>query len=210
MKLSASPFVVTVWMPTMFILGVYLFFHGMAPEYWLIALPLVLVVFFMTTLAEVHDQGHQIRVKLLWHSMDVPKQEVVGIAQSFVKGVGVLRLRRFVFPWGRIYFVIDWSRIGVVRPGPENERSDAEAKPYHLARAVLDSILMAISGFIAARAMRVVPNLGLETSTMRIGAFTLAGALCVVFAMARTRSPSFANVLLFVATFIAGLALWWV
>jgi hypothetical protein len=39
-------------------------------------------------------------------------------------------------------------------------------------------------------------------------AFTLAGLLCVVFALARTRKPSFANVVLFAATGIVGFIRW--
>ena len=103
MKFSASPFVVRVWMPIMLGVGVFLFFHGMAPEYWLLALPLFLIVIFMSTLAEIHDEGHRIHVKTLWHSTEVLKEDVASVAQSLLEGVGVLRLRRFVLPWGRIY-----------------------------------------------------------------------------------------------------------
>jgi hypothetical protein len=163
----------------------------------------------MATLAEIQDQGHRIHVRRLWHSIDVPKEDVAGIAQSFVEGVGLMRLRRFVFPWGRIYFVSDWSKFGVVSPRPEEPRIDHEARPYSSVRTIVESLVVAISGFLAARAMRAgVDDFRLETSAMRIGAFTLAGALCVVFAIARTRRPSFANVVLFVATFIGGFSLW--
>jgi len=208
MKLSASPFVVRVWMPMMFFLGVYLFFHGTAPEYWLIALPLLLIAIFMSTLAEIRDQGHRIHVKTLWHSIDVPKEDVAGIAQSLVEGVGVLRLHRFVFPWGRIYFVADWSKFGVVSPERE-DGAEGEAKPDSLARAIVESLVVALSGFLAARAIRSsVHDVRVETFAIRAGACSLALALCVVFAIARTRRPSFANVVLFVAIFVVGLVLW--
>ncbi len=210
MKLSASPFVVRIWMPMLFLVGVYLFFQGTAPEYWLLAFPLVLIVLFMATLAEIHDQGHRIHVRRLWHSIEVPSEEVAGIAQSFLEGVGVLRLRRFVLPWGRIYFVSDWSKLGVrLEPEHEKGRTDAERRPYSWARVTLESLVVAISGFLAARAMRTsIHDVRLEKSAIRIGMLALAGMLCVVFAMTRTRRPSFANVTLFVATFIVGLARW--
>ena len=208
MRLSASPFVVQVWMPIMFILGAYLFFHGMAPEYWLIGVPLLLIPAFMCTLAEVQDQGHRIQVRRLWHSIDVPKEDVATISQSFVEGIGVLRLRRFVPPWGRVYFVTDWSKLGVASPGSETERTNSRATRYSLVRRVLESLVVAISGFVAARAITAgVHDFRLQTSAMRIAAAALVGALCVLFAVARARKPSFANVVLFVATFIAGLAL---
>jgi hypothetical protein len=208
MKLAASPFVVRVWMPMMLILGVCLFFRGAAPEYWLVALPLVLVAVFMSTLAEIQNEGRQIQVRTLWHSTEIPKEDVASIAQSSLEGIGVLRLRRFVLPWGRIYFVSDWSKLGVSL-GHEKECTDAEPRPYSSARVSFESLAVAISGFLAARAMRTgAHDFGLETPAMRIGMFAIAGILCVVFAIARTRRPSFANVTLFVATFMVGLAHW--
>jgi hypothetical protein len=209
MKLSASPFVVRVWMPMMLAVGVFLFFHGMAPEYWLLALPLLLIIIFMSTLAEIQDDGHRILVKTLWNSLAVPRQDVVKTAQSVLDGIGVLQLRRFVLPWGRIYFVADWSKLGVASAGTGEESTGDETKRHPFLRATFESLVVAISGFLAARAMSSgVHVFRIETSTQRMVAFTLAGALCVVFAIARARRPSFANVVLFVATSIAGLVHW--
>lgn len=209
MKLSASPFVVRVWMPILFLVGVYLFFHGMAPKYWLLALPLVLIVLFMATLAEIHDQGHRIHVRRLWHSIDVPREDVAGIAQSLLEGVGVLRLRRFVLPWGRIYFVSDWSKFGVVSTGREGEGTEGEAKPHSFTRAVLETLAVAISGLLASRAIQSsVHHLIVETLALRVGCVIFALTLCVVFAVTRRRWPSFGNIVLFLATVIVGIAIW--
>lgn len=209
MKLSASPFVVRVWMPILFILGVYLFFHDTAPEYWLIVLPLVLIVLFMATLAEVHDQGHRIHVSRLWHSIDIPKEDVAGINQSFVEGIGVMRLRRFVLPWGRIYFVSDWSKFGVVRARSERDGTGGEAEPHSFTRAVIETLVVAVSGFLAGRAIRSrFHGVIVGALTLRVGCVILALMLCVVFAIARRSRPAFANVVLFVATLVVGLALW--
>ncbi len=32
----------------------------------------------------------------------VPKEDVVSIGSSFLSDIGVVRLRHFVFPWGRV------------------------------------------------------------------------------------------------------------
>ena len=91
----------------------------------------------------------------------------------------------------------------------EEGKIDGESKPYSWALSTLESFVVGISGLLAARAMTTaVYDLRLGTSAARIVAFTLAGALCLVFAIARTRRPSFANVVLFVATFVIGLAHW--
>jgi hypothetical protein len=148
MRFSASPFVLRVWLPILFLLGLYLFFHGTAPQYWLLALPPLLLIIFMITLAEIHDEGRRIRVKTLWKSMDVPREEVVSTAQSGFDGIGVLRLHRFVLPRGRIYFVSDWSKLGVVNA--DDQGSIDEPNPYGFVRSALESIAMAVSRFLAA------------------------------------------------------------
>jgi len=207
--MSASPSVVRVWMPLGLGAWVCLFVRGMPLVYWVLALPMLLTVIFMSTLAEVRDDGHRIMVKTLWNSIDVPKEEVMRTTHSFLDGIGVLQLRRFVFPWGRIYFVTDWSKLGVVDAGPGGENARNEARRFPFVRASLETLVVALSGFLAARAMSSSSrDFRIETSPMRMGAYPLAAVLCVVFLIARKRRPSFANVVLFVATFVVGLVHW--
>jgi hypothetical protein len=207
MRLSVSPFVVRVWLPILLFIGLCSLFQGVAFQYWLLALPMLLVIVFMTTLAEVHYEGSRIQVKILWKSMDLPREEIVSTAQSVLDGIGVLRLRRFVPPWGRIYFVSDWSKLGVA---VASDQSTAEKpKPYRLIFSMLGSIAAAISGFFATLAMRPnSPNFRIETFAMRIVAVTLVGLLCLIFGIIRYRYPAFANGVLFVAGSIIGFIHW--
>jgi len=196
-------------MPVMIAAGAWLFFRGMAPQYWLLGLPLLPIISFASTLAEIRDEGHQIRVKRLWGSRDVPKKNVVGTAHSALEGIGALQLKRFVFPWGKIYFVSDWSKLGVASARPRESNTDGDAPPKPSARATLWSLAAAVSGLLAARAMgRSAQGFRIETSLVRVAACILAGALCVVFAISRTRKPSLANVAMFLATFAAGFIRW--
>jgi hypothetical protein len=206
MKLSASPVVVRVWIPISLVVGVCLFFHGMPLVYWLLGLPPLLIAVFISTLAEIQDEDQRIRVKTLWKSMDVPKEQIVRTAQSFLEGIGVLQLQRFVLPWGKIFFIADWSKFGVVIEEDGEEGKSDEAKPYGFVRATLESLAIAASGFFAALGMRSsAHDFRIQTSKMQMLAFALAGVLCIVFAIVRKRNPGFANVTLFVAAWIAGL-----
>ena len=194
-------------MPALLTACVCALFYGMPPLYWLLALPLLLTATFMSTLAEIRDEGRRIRVKRLWSSMDVPKADVVGTARSALEGIGALQLKRFVFPWGKNYFVSAWSKLGVAQP--RESRTDSDAPSPASAGAALWSLAAAVSGFLAARAMGSSPHgFRIETSVVRVAACILAGALCVVFAVSRTRSPSFANVTMFLGTFAVGLIHW--
>jgi hypothetical protein len=181
----------------------------MPPQYWLLALPLLLPVTFMSTLAEIRDEGHRIRVKRLWISTDVPKKDVVGTARSVLDGIGALQLKRFVFPWGKIYYVSDWSKLGVASAQPWETSADGDVPTKSPARAAIWSLAAAVSGFLAGRAMSsTMRNLRIEAPGMRAAACVLALALCAVFAVARTRRPNFASIALYVATCALGLIQW--
>lgn len=208
MKRSASPFLVRVWMPVLLAVGVCLLFGGMPPLYWPLALPFLLVAAFPSTLAEIRNDGHRTLVKTLWNSMYVPNNEIVRTAESVLAGIGTLQLKRFVFPWGKIYFVADWSELGVESAESETHRlrDDTRQRPV---RTALGSLAAAVSGFLAARGMSsVIHNPRVESAAMRVAACILAGTLCLVFAAARSRRPGFANVALFIASLTVGFILW--
>ncbi len=192
--MEMSPSVVRVWMPMIFAAVAYLFLHDMQPVFWLLALPLLPVLLFMVALAEVHDEGQQIYVKRLWKSCRILKNDVLGNNNSFIDGIGVLRLGRFVFPWGHIYFVHDWSN----RPIAENISPIWE---------ILASFLLAISGFVAAQAPDI-RGLRIETLQARIIAFVLAGVLLFLFVVTRRKRQASANFALFAGTYVIGLVRW--
>jgi|SRR5215510_15004565 len=205
MKLVASPCVIRVWMPLGLVAGISLFLDGMAPEYWVLGLPVLLVAIFTSTLADVSDRGHRILVRTVWRSLDIPKNSVVKTAPSFLKGIGVLKLRSYVFPWGRVYFVADWSKFGAA--SPEEPGVGNQSKPS-LWLAWLASLAMGVSGFLMGFGVRSNTRGFRVEPTMRLWAFILVGLLAVVFAFVRTRKPSFANVVLFAATGIIGFVRW--
>jgi hypothetical protein len=73
----------------------------------------------------------------------------------------------------------------------------------------LASILLAVSGFICARAVTAnVEDFRIYTLKSHLIALTIAGALFVIFAVTRTRKAGFANAILFVATWVCGLVRW--
>jgi hypothetical protein len=183
--------VIRVWLPAFFSAGVCLFLSSMEPVYWLLALPLLPMLIFMVALAEVHDEGRQIYVRRLWNSTRIPKEDMLVTDKSFLDGIGVLHLKRFVFPFGRIYFVYEWSDCG-----PEKENSSKWD--------LLASTAIAISGFFGARAV-LFRGFAFEAPHSRILALAFAAALCVSFAVTRRKRLGLANCMLFAAAYIIGL-----
>jgi hypothetical protein len=209
-KSSTPPIVTTLLLPIIFSTWVY-FLFGRPPVYWLLAPPLLLVIVFMTTLAEVHDEGETVRVKRWWHTVHVAKRDVARIGPSFVDGISVVELCHSVFPWGRVYFVDDWSKLGTLAAGHARGDGTSGTNPStrRAVRVILDSLAVAVFGFIMGRGARVgFPQRWIESSSARIEALALAAALCVVFAIAQIRKPGSAPLALAVATWIAGLVHW--
>lgn len=68
-------------------------------------LPFLLAAWFLVTLAIVQVRGGTLRYRRLftWTNLEFP--EVLASGQRW--GLGYVRLKRFVFPWGRLYFVLD-------------------------------------------------------------------------------------------------------
>ncbi|HEY6411106.1 MAG TPA: hypothetical protein VIY29_26915, partial [Ktedonobacteraceae bacterium] len=69
------------------------------------------------------------------------------------------------------------------------------------------SAVLALSGFVAARVVEI-PSFGAAVSQARILAMVFASALLVLFLIVRKRGPSFANLMLFMATYLVGLIRW--
>ena len=205
MNLAGSPYVITVWMPLFMVVSLVLFLYGMPPAYWLLGLPTLPLPIFMSTLADVSDSGHQIVVKRVWHSIEIPKSDVLTTIPSFLEGIGVLKLRRYVFPWGRIYFVRDWSKLGVASPAEYRIDNQRTWSPW---LEWLTSLAMAVSGFMMSSAVRSSIKGFRVEPTVRLWAFILAGLMAVLFAFVRTRKPGFANIVLYMATGIVGFVRW--
>jgi hypothetical protein len=72
----------------------------------LLVFPIVLAVLFLLLLAVVHVRDGKLQYKrfLKWTTIDRNEIVSVGRAGPFI---GYMRLNRFTFPWGRLYFVLD-------------------------------------------------------------------------------------------------------
>ena len=190
-RVSTPKSVIRIWLPAVFCAEACLFLSGMSPDYWLLAVPLVPIVVFMLTLAEVHEEGRQVHIERLWGSAQISKEDVLQMGESFLDGIGMIRPKRFVFPFGRIYFVHEWS----------TKKAEGEnSSKWNL----LASAAMAISGFFAARVVNI-HGLAFSAPHARILGLVLAGGLCTLFAATRRRKPAFANCVLFAAAYIVGL-----
>lgn len=209
MKFKIQPIVVRVWMPVLFLAMMGLFLYGTAPRYWLVSVPLLLLFGFMNTLADIHDVGNRVRVNRWWSSVDIPKSEVTQVGPSFLEGISILRLRRFIFPWGRIYFVAEWSDVPVLTVKQGKASTGEQGESHNGVRNVLAACALAASGFASARVLSAsVRDFRIESLAARAVALVIAGALCVLFALTRAKKTSLANVVLFGATWIAGLVRW--
>jgi hypothetical protein len=196
-------------MPVLFLTMMCLFLYGTARWYWLVSVPLLMLFSFMNTLADIHDIGNRFRVNRWWSSVDISKSEITQVGPSFLEGIGVLRLRRFIFPWGPIYFVAEWSDVPVLTVKAGEASTGEQGESHNGVRDALAACVLAVSGFASARVLSAsVRDFRIESAAARIVALVIAGSLCVLFALTWAKKTTFANVVLFAATWIAGLARW--
>jgi hypothetical protein len=73
----------------------------------LLAVPFFIVAFFGASLAilEVRDDVVRYRRLIKWTTL--PTEEIVSARVEAAPLAGSVRLNRFLFPWGRLYFVLD-------------------------------------------------------------------------------------------------------
>jgi len=205
MKLGGSQFLVRVLAPVFMILFSFMFAYGARPAHqiaaWALVFPVLLLALFMATLAEIRVNGQHVQIKWIWASTEALKRDVREMSPSFLSGISVLKLRRFIWPWGRVYFVTDWSEMGVTPEGRDNE-----TRPTPLFRAIVEFVVVACFGLLAGRTTSgEIPDFRVVHSPGRIVAFLLAGILCLLFAVTRTKKPTLANVALWLSTWIVGL-----
>jgi hypothetical protein len=109
--LRSHPTVVWVlkyWAPIIFFLGTFIFYK--VQFRWgqlFILIPLLLGFLFHASLAILQVPDGNIRYRRLFRWIQLPFDKIVGCGVLWGGGVGYIRLNRFVWPWGRLYFVLD-------------------------------------------------------------------------------------------------------
>ena len=105
----SSVFVLKYYAPLIFFGGTFVFWSvGFRWAQMIILVPLILAILFCASLAVLEIPDGTVRYRRLFRWTRVPYDEIVESGTSWaVAGIGYLRLKRFVFPWGKLYFVLD-------------------------------------------------------------------------------------------------------
>lgn len=105
---ASNLFLVRIGGPLLLVMIAILLFGKDYPTLrFLPAVPLLLAALLGTTVANVEVSDSGIRYRRLARWTTVPKKELVSARSELPGLVGSLQLRRYVFPWGRLYFVLD-------------------------------------------------------------------------------------------------------
>jgi len=76
---------------------------------FLLAFPFLMGALFGASLAILEVRGGVLRYRRLLRWTTIPEDEIVGARVEWPPVLGSIRLKRFLFPWGRLYFVLDAS-----------------------------------------------------------------------------------------------------
>ncbi len=192
-----------LWAPCLWLAAAALFASG-GPFRWRLALavpPLGLAAFYLS-LAVVQLNNGVLRYRrfLDWTTLD--RDDVVSSGRALHPLVGYMRLKRFLLPWGRLYFVLDPSldpnpfhrgdytllRHLKGQPAPPADRAanDSSLGPRLLTAALLGSVLSFLLLRLSGRQPLPVNPQSRWTAlpvTLRdlLGSPWVTMALCVVF-----------------------------
>ena len=211
MKWTSDPSLVRIWAPVFIGFGVcFGFGRAPVPVNLLLPAPMLVLCVFMTSLAEVHDDGRTFRVKRWWGSVRLAKGDVLSVGPTFLEEIGVLKARRFVFPWGRVFFVHDWSTHQSLANGHAPNRS-TEAARRSLAREIIEKLVLlvgAASGFVAGRWARANMLIFRISPMPKFEAAGIVAVLAVACYVVWKKFPGLQFLALYVAAWLLGLMQW--
>jgi hypothetical protein len=106
---SSSVFVSKYYAPILLLVSTYIFWSdGFRWGQLVFYIPIFTAMLFLSTLAVLEIPDGRIRYRRLFGWTRIPYDEIVDCGVVWV--FGYLRLKRFVFPWGRLYFVLDQNQ----------------------------------------------------------------------------------------------------
>lgn len=111
MKMASSKvntFTIKYWGPVVCIAGALgVFGHDFATLRFLPAIPLLLIAFFLASLAVIEVNDGVLRYRFLFRWRQLPSENLIGAKVIWPPFIASIQLKTPVFPWGRLYFVLD-------------------------------------------------------------------------------------------------------
>lgn len=71
------------------------------------AIPLLLIAFFLASLAVVEVKSGVLRYRFLFRWRELRSENLIGAKLIWPPFIGSIQLKSPIFPWGRLYFVLD-------------------------------------------------------------------------------------------------------
>jgi hypothetical protein len=103
-------FLVKLWGPLLCVVGSLLIFGEDFPSRrFLLASPFLIAALFGASLAILEVRNGVLYYRRLFKWTPIRENEIVSGRVEWPPVIGSIRLNRFVFPWGRLYFVLDAS-----------------------------------------------------------------------------------------------------
>ena len=120
----SSVFVQKYYAPLILFGGTFVFWSaGFRWGQLIFLIPLFVGILFFASLAVLEIPDGRVRYRRLFRWRRVPYDEIVGCGVVWV--FGYLQLKRFIFPWGKLYFVLD-----------QNEKLFGRGEHYPLLRYI--------------------------------------------------------------------------
>jgi len=167
----------------------------------------VVAALFGASLAIVELRGGVLRYRRLFKWRTIPEDDIVSARVVWGPFIGSMRLKRFVFPWGRLYFVLDansdpnpfhrgefpllrYLRKEPILESPAAAESATRAKLRQVIAAVGGALFSSLwqlfyswrfSQFEPSQPSSAHPNAVVDILLQILGKFEVTFILCAVF-----------------------------
>src|SRR5258707_4808540 len=103
-------FLTNVWAPILCILFAMVVgrgYDGFLGRNFFLACPFLVFALFCFSIARVEVRDGVLRYRRLLEWRTIPRDEILEARVEWAPFIGSVRLKKFLFPWGRLYFALD-------------------------------------------------------------------------------------------------------
>jgi hypothetical protein len=98
------------WVPIICMVGAFgVFGENLRTWRFLFAAPFIIAALFWASIAILEVRSGVLRYRRFFKWTTIPLEDIVAAGVAWRQFIGYIRLNRYVFPWGRLYFALDPS-----------------------------------------------------------------------------------------------------
>jgi hypothetical protein len=120
-------FLLKIWAPIVLLLSEVALLGTGTHDSLIFAIPTVGLAFLYFSAAQARPAENHLSLRYFYFQRwkEIPYEQVLSCKVSWLPGLGVLKLQRYVFPWGKIFFLLEGTKVELGWPGGQSAQTRA-------------------------------------------------------------------------------------